>query len=64
MRNAVFLLGLTPLNLPEGETSDSCTNQHQRVSPLLWRGWGGQNTWNSNYDIILFSELRKLRVES
>lgn len=46
------MLHLTSQNLPEGETSDSISNQDQHLAPRLRRGWGGQKQQNLNYDII------------
>ncbi len=42
MNHSNFLIFpfLTPLNLPKGETSNLYSNQHQSITPLLWRGWG------------------------
>ena len=49
---AAFFNNLTPLNLPEVEIFDLRSDQHQNISPLLWKGWGKSNDEDVGYDNI------------
>ncbi len=54
-------LNLTPLNLPQGETSDLSSNQRQSTTPLPWRGWG-RSKFSGKLDGIILLLLLKIKT--